>query len=99
MDAAAELGRNIVSKHQIQPEYGDEQADAGRDAELVSRDQFFRRDHEQDWPPHPVDTHSCSMCDHTYGGDADPDSVLSGRSKLCMCRFAGITFSMPTSYQ
>ena len=26
-DAAAELGRNPVSKHQIQPEYGDEQAD------------------------------------------------------------------------
>ena len=31
MDAAAELGRNLVSKHQIQPEYGDEQADAGWD--------------------------------------------------------------------
>ena len=32
MDAAAELGRNpVVSKHQVQPEYGDEQADAGRD--------------------------------------------------------------------
>ena len=31
MDAAAELGRNPVSKHQIQPEYGDEHADAGRD--------------------------------------------------------------------
>ena len=31
MDAAAELGRNLESKHQIQPEYGDEQADAGRD--------------------------------------------------------------------
>ena len=29
--AAAELGRNLVSKHQIQPEHGDEQADAGRD--------------------------------------------------------------------
>ena len=31
MDAAAEIGRIPVSKHQIQPEYGDEQADAGRD--------------------------------------------------------------------
>ena len=33
MDAAAELGKNPVvrNKHQIQPEYGDEQADAGRD--------------------------------------------------------------------
>ena len=31
MDAAAEIGRNPVSKDQIQPEYVDEQADAGRD--------------------------------------------------------------------
>ena len=31
MDAAAEIERNPVSKHQIQPEYGDEQADPGRD--------------------------------------------------------------------
>ena len=31
MDAAAEIGGNPVSKHQIQPEYGDEQAGAGRD--------------------------------------------------------------------
>ena len=30
-DAAAGLGRNPVSKHQIQPEYGDEQADARQD--------------------------------------------------------------------
>ena len=28
---ATEIGRNPVRKHQIQPEYGDEQADAGRD--------------------------------------------------------------------
>ena len=31
LDAAAEFGRNPVSKYQIQPEYGDGQADAGRD--------------------------------------------------------------------
>ena len=31
IDAAAELGRNSVSKHQIQLKYGDEQADAERD--------------------------------------------------------------------
>ena len=71
MHAAAELGRNPVNKHQIQPEYGDEQADAGRvdgTAEPVSRDQILRRergqgnikfpcsaDHEQDWQPYPVD--------------------------------------------
>ena len=34
MDAAAELGRNPVSKHQIQPEYGDKQADAGQDCRI-----------------------------------------------------------------
>ena len=31
MDAVAEIGRNPVCKHQIQPEYGDEQANAGQD--------------------------------------------------------------------
>ena len=30
MDATA-IGKNPVSKHQIQPEYRDEQADAGQD--------------------------------------------------------------------
>ena len=34
MDAAAELGRNPVSEHQIQLEYGDEHADVGRDGLL-----------------------------------------------------------------
>ena len=71
MDAAAEIGRNPVSKHQIQPEYGDEQADAGRDCRTVLRGQIFRRelgqrnihlpysaDHEQDWQPYPVDPYS-----------------------------------------
>ena len=63
MDAAADLGRNPVSKHQIQLEYGDdEQADAGGLLNPISRDQILRRergqgniyfpcsvDHEQDW--------------------------------------------------
>ena len=31
MDAAAEFRRNPVSKPQIRPEYGDEEAVAGRD--------------------------------------------------------------------
>ena len=80
MDAAAELGRNPVSRHQIQPEYGDGQADAGREtAEPISRDQILKRergqgniifpcsaDHEQDWQPYPVDPYSCYVCDHTY---------------------------------
>ena len=45
MDVAAELGRNPVSKHEIQPKYGDEQADAGRDSGPVSRDQILRHEH------------------------------------------------------
>ena len=78
MDAAAELGRNPVSKHQIQPEYGDEQADADGTAEPVSQDQILRRergqgninflcsaDHEQDWQPYPVDPYPAICDDHT----------------------------------
>ena len=75
MDATAELGRNPVSKHQIQSEYGDEQADAGRDSKTVSRGQILRHergqqgnihflcsaDHEQDWQPYTVDPYSCCM--------------------------------------
>ena len=41
MDAAAELGRNPVNKHQIQPEYGDEQADSGRDSRTRFRETKF----------------------------------------------------------
>ena len=42
MDAAAEIGRNSVrSKHQIQPEYGDEQADSGRDCRTPSPETKF----------------------------------------------------------
>ena len=40
----AELGRNPVSKHQIQPEYGDEQAESGaylRDSSRVPRRRPF----------------------------------------------------------
>ena len=73
MDAAAELGRNpVVSKHQIQPEYGDdEQADAGRDCEPVCETFSGANvdkgninfpcsaDHEQDWQPYPIDPLFC----------------------------------------
>ena len=73
MDAAAEIGKDPVSKHQIQPEYMEnEPADAGRTTEPVSRDQILRRDRgqgndhfpcladheEQDWQPYPVDQYS-----------------------------------------
>ena len=79
MDAAAELGRDPVSKHQIQPEYGDDRLTRDGTAEPVSRDQSIRcehlqgnihfpcsADHEQDWQPHPVDPYPCYMYDHTY---------------------------------
>ena len=76
MEAAAELGRNPVSKHQIQPaEYGMSRLTRdGAAAETVSRDQILRHergqgkihfpcsaDHEQDWQPYPVDPYSCYM--------------------------------------
>ena len=80
MDAGAELGRNPVSKHQIPPEYGDEQADAGRDCRTRLAKPNFRHergqgnmyfscsaDYVQDCQPsYPVDPYSCYMCDHTY---------------------------------
>ena len=48
MDAAAEIGRNPVSKHQIQPA-SMEMSKLTRDgtAELVSRDQILRRERGQ----------------------------------------------------
>ena len=45
METAAETGRNPVSKHQIPPEYGGEQAST---AEPVSRDQILRRERGQE---------------------------------------------------
>ena len=73
MDAAAEIGRNPVSKHQIPP-------DAGRvgTSEPVSRDQLTRRergkgknnfacmtDHAQDWQSYSVDPLSAVCDDYT----------------------------------
>ena len=68
MDAAAELGRNSVSKHQIQLEYGDEQADARRNcrtrparpnsqARTRTGEYHFScsADHVQDMHPYAVD--------------------------------------------
>ena len=74
-----ELGRNPVSKHQIQPEYGMSRLTRDGTAEPVSRDQILRHargqgnvhfpcsaDHEQDWQPYPVDPYSAICDDHTY---------------------------------
>ena len=81
MDAAVELGRTLISKHQIQPKYGDKQADAGRDcrtplarpnsqARTRTRKNHFpcSVDHEQDWQPYPVDPYSCYMCGDKISG-------------------------------
>ena len=75
MDAAAELGKDSVSKHQIQPEYGDEQADAeewdcqirlmrpNSQARTQTGKKYFpcSADHEQDWQPYPFDPYSYCM--------------------------------------
>ena len=71
MDATAEIGRNPVIEHQIQPRVW-RMSRLTRTAEPVSRDQILRHargqgsinfpcsaDHEQDWQPYPVDPYSC----------------------------------------
>ena len=68
MDAAAEFGRNPVSKHHIQPSMEMRRLTRDGTAEPVSRDQILRQergqgnihfscstDHVQDWQPYPVD--------------------------------------------
>ena len=82
MDAAAEFGRNPVSKHDIQTEYGDEQADAGRDCRtrLARPNSQARTNAGREIFIFPVrlttsrignltwliHPYSCYMCDHTY---------------------------------
>ena len=71
MDAAAELGRNPVSKHQISLSMEMSRLTRDETAEPVSRDQILRHargqgnihfpcsaDHEQDWQSYPVDPYS-----------------------------------------
>ena len=76
MGAGAEIGRNPVSKHQVQSGYGDEQTDVGCAGRTRSRDQILRRaqrnvhfpcpaDHEQDWQSYRVDPNSSKYNDHT----------------------------------
>ena len=74
MHAAAELGRDLVSEHQIEPGYGMSRLTRDGIAQPVSRHQILRRergqgsinfprpaDHEQDWQPYPIDPYSCYM--------------------------------------
>ena len=80
MDAAAEIGRNPVSKIKPDLSWVWKVSRLMRDgtAEPVSRDQILRRergqekvhfpysaDHERDWQPCPVDPYSAICDDHT----------------------------------
>ena len=66
MDAVANIGRNPLSRHQIQPlSMENEQAHAGRDDRTLRRERgqgktYFpcSADHKQDWKP--------AKCDDTY---------------------------------
>ena len=74
MGAAAELGKNPVSKYQVQPEYGDEQTGAGRDCRTrPARPNFQARtrtwkyipcsaDHEQDLDHLTRLIHTLAIC-------------------------------------
>ena len=75
----AEIGRNAVCKHQIQPKHQDEQAGKGWNCRTrLARPNYQARtgignysfpcsaDHEQDWQPYPVDPYFCICDDHTY---------------------------------
>ena len=74
MDTAAETGSIPVRKHHIQPEYGDEQANAGRYCRTHLASQIFRRERgqgnihfpcsanqEQDWQSYPM-IHTLAIC-------------------------------------
>ena len=100
MDAVAELGRNPVSKHQIQPECGDEQADGGRDCRTrLARPNSQARtrtgnicfpcsaDHEQDWQPDPVNTYvTIHIHIYTSSGQYRVYRVTQGRIDGVHCR-------------
>ena len=80
MDAVAKLGRNPVSRHQIQPEYGDEQADVGRECQtrLARPNSQARTNADREIFIFPVQLttsrignltrliHTLLMFDHTY---------------------------------
>ena len=103
MDAAAELGSNPVSKHKIRPEYGDEQADAGRScrnrlARSISQARTWTgkysfsclADHKQDWQPYPVDRNSCYMCDHIHTYIHNYKPILSCTQNVFVLFLSGV---------
>ena len=101
VDAAAEFGRNPVSKHQIQTECGDEQAYAGRDCRtrLARPNSQGERgqgninlpcsaDHEQNWQPYPF-IPTLALCDaHTCAVlILVAESQRVGEPRLAPCRY------------
>ena len=72
MDAAAEIGRNPLSKHQIQHEYGDEQDHAGRDCRTR-----LARPNSQDWQPYPVDPYCYRLYVVTMQVSVEANKLIS----------------------
>ena len=86
MDAAAELERNPASKREIQSEYGDEQADAGRNCRTrLGRPNSQARTRTGKYAglaTLPVDPYSCYTCDYTYIQTYDIDNNQTPGSML-----------------
>ena len=93
MATAAELRRNPVSNHQIQPEYGDEQADAERDSRLPnpSREtKFSGTDANREISIFSVQLTTCRIGNH------NTRSIHT--LAICVTIHIACTFNMPTSY-
>ena len=88
MDTVAEIGRNPVSKHQIQPEYGDEQADARRDCQTRLATKFSGVNGGREIFIFPVQLntsrignltrlrYSCYMCDQIIGRERGQGNIF-----------------------
>ena len=108
MDAAADIGSNLVSKHQIQPERGEWAGwhETGRpnlshETNLSgangSKEIFpCSADHGQDWQAHPVDLYSVVCDDHTcihiYCRVYPQLPPVVGAPRVCCGHASGISF-------
>ena len=91
MDAAAELGRNPVSKHQISPEYGDAQADAGRDCRTrLARPNFSGANADRE-----ILIFSVQLATYRIGNLTGLVHTLA----ICVAIHHAGTFKMPISYE
>ena len=95
MGAAAELGRNPVSKHQIQPEYGDEQAEGLPNPSRETKFSGANGDREKSFSLVQLTTsrignltrliHTLAirvMCDHTYYHRGTRSNAMK---RFCLC--------------